>query len=426
MTEFRLISAILRSTWLIHPEWVNQHAPLIARLLSGEDVKLKESRVESFFVNALTGEVEPDGGSKESRGTVAIIGIDGPLMKHDGLCSYGTRTYMQMIKEAAANRKVDAIVIPIDSPGGQVSGTASLAETIQSIDKPVVALVDDGMAASAAYWIGSAADEIYASRKTDDVGSIGVYMQFADYRGAYERMGIKVEDIYSRLSSEKNLDYRQALEGKYDLLKDELDYIARTFIDAVKSNRKGKLNLDAGDPFKGAIYNAEKAMEIGLIDGIMPFDAAVSRAYELSQDKNFKKSHNNMFGNKYPKLHALRGLAAEAVTDDQLEAVNAELQENGVTTVAVVSNASMDEAERAVTDLAAAQGKIKGLEGELAAAQADAAAWKAKAESYGAQPGAEPTSPAKEGSEVKGEESKDPFYSEADAEIDAILNQKPA
>lgn len=420
MSEFRLISAILRNTWLIHPEWVNQHGPFISRLIAGENVQLNDQRAEPFAINALNGNRFFKDYNEAPKGAVAVIAMEGPVMKHDGWCSYGSRSFSQMIAAADDHPNISSIVLRVDSPGGQVDGTPTLADTIRNVRKPVITLVD-GMAASAMYWIGSAADEMWASQKVDFIGSIGVYSSYSDYVAMYERLGVKFHDIYSRRSPEKNKGIREARKGNYEALQDELDYIADKFIEAVKLNRKGKLNLEAGDPFKGAIYHAEQAVEIGLIDGIMSFDAAVSRAYELSQDKNFSKSHNNMYGNKYPKLHALRGLAAEAVTDEQLESINAELQKNGVTAVSVVSQASMDEAEQAVTDLAAAQEKITSLQGQLATAAANVISWKEKAESYGSQPGETPTTPKKEGNEITSEDKKDPFYTEVDAEIDAIL-----
>jgi protease-4 len=51
--------------------------------------------------------------------------------------------------------------------------------------KPVVAIIDDGIAASAAMWIASAASEIYLTKKTDQVGSIGVYTTLADWYSYY-------------------------------------------------------------------------------------------------------------------------------------------------------------------------------------------------------------------------------------------------
>ncbi len=80
---------------------------------------------------------------------------------------------------AASNPNIAAIVLQIDSPGGEVSGTQQLADVIKSVQKPVVAFVD-GMMASAALWIGSAADEIIASTPQDIIGSIGTMMSFGD------------------------------------------------------------------------------------------------------------------------------------------------------------------------------------------------------------------------------------------------------
>jgi protease-4 len=88
---------------------------------------------------------------------------------------------------------VSRVVLDIDSPGGSVTGVPELASRIKAAadERPVFAFTD-GMMCSAAYWLASQADAIYAT-KSADVGSIGVYMALLDTTRAFEMEGIRTE-----------------------------------------------------------------------------------------------------------------------------------------------------------------------------------------------------------------------------------------
>jgi len=114
---------------------------------------------------------------------IAVVGIRGPMVK--GVGAFGqmfgladTNLINESVKRALADNQIKKLILDIDSPGGDVDGIVDLGDTIAAADKPVIAQVS-GMAASAAYYIASQADEIYAGR-ADQVGSIGVYAMLYD------------------------------------------------------------------------------------------------------------------------------------------------------------------------------------------------------------------------------------------------------
>ncbi|MFB1487414.1 MULTISPECIES: S49 family peptidase [unclassified Thiocapsa] len=118
---------------------------------------------------------------------VRIIPLYGPILRRNSFLSrlLGWPTVEALALEiTAANDApgVGRIVLDIDSPGGVVCGTAELAALIRQSRKPVVAYVE-GMAASAAYWLASAADEIVCGRSAL-VGSIGVVATYRPDRNA--------------------------------------------------------------------------------------------------------------------------------------------------------------------------------------------------------------------------------------------------
>lgn len=220
--------------------------------------------------------------------SVAVIDINGPIMKYGGDCGEpGAVHFERFIKEANASGRIVGILLNIDSPGGMVDGTQSVVNAIKNSQKPVVSIVSDGMMASAAVWIGSAANEVYASMKTDTIGSIGVYSTIYDFKGWFEQNGIKIHEIYAPQSKDKNRDYKEALKGNYSLIQAELKLIADEFISSVKENRNGKISFENENPFTGKMYPADQAKAIGLIDGIISFDEAVNRVYQLAgKDKS--------------------------------------------------------------------------------------------------------------------------------------------
>jgi signal peptide peptidase SppA len=343
--SYTLASAILKGRWLLETNTARSYLPIVANVIKGQTsfeaaTDEEKQALEPYNVTAnFTGTQQ---GSTQETKTIAFVPVRGVLVKYTESCGpRGMTEIANNIKRLDADTTIDAIVLKIDSPGGMVDGTQTLADAINDCQKPVIAFIDDGMAASAAYWIASACDEIYASQKTDNIGSIGVYMTLADWKAYYESQGLPVHEIYADQSSEKNLEAKQAFKKNYAPIKKQLlNPIADEFIAAVKNNRKGKLNEAKGDPFKGAIYMAEEAVQLGLIDGLKSFDETVQRAAELSAlsagGSITAQTEHDMtikINNQQLALAAVLGIAfAEGETEKELDltqenivAVNAEL-----------------------------------------------------------------------------------------------------
>jgi ClpP class serine protease len=293
--SFSTLSAIFKSQWLIDASEARNYLPMVHNMIElGTKFERQDNIIELMIVaegqqaktvQSVNGSViSPD--EFASKKNTIVMSISGPLLKGDQECGpVGMMTMANMINTLSAQENVGTIILDIDSPGGQVFGTQELANAIKQSPKKTIAVVQEGMACSAAYWIASSCDEIYSTGKLNVFGSIGVMTRIADFDAYYEKEGLKIHNIYSRLSSEKNLDYKEALEGKQDLVKDDLDFVATEFIAAVKANRPN-LNLKAGDPFKGATYKAEQALEYGLIDGIKSFKEILQSTMETNNKPN--------------------------------------------------------------------------------------------------------------------------------------------
>lgn len=297
---YLLISQIVKGKFFLRPDIALAMGPQVNRLLSNEESP--ENPTERSL-EILT--IDPDGKmmkffsdagdpnenissmyDEAPEGSVAMIPIKGTMLKYGTMCDYGATELADFIMEAGSHKNISAIVLDIDSGGGAVDAVAPLVQVIgrvrNQMKKPVVASVD--LACSAAYWVASVCDRIIADNSISaEVGSIGVMMSFYDVRGYYEKEGVKFHTVYSNESPDKNLAFQQALDGEYDLIKEsELDPLARSFQQAIKENRKGKLDTSAKGVLSGKTYFGEEAKRIGLIDEIGDNMRAFEFAFNLS------------------------------------------------------------------------------------------------------------------------------------------------
>jgi protease-4 len=116
---------------------------------------------------------------------------------------------------------------------------------------------------------------------------VGVVTSFIDTRPVMEERGYKFHEIYPEESKHKNEAFRLALEGKYDMIKEEhLSPLAKKFQAAV---RAGRPNLkEATGVLTGKTFNADTALEYGMIDGIGSLHDALERIDILNELKNFQ------------------------------------------------------------------------------------------------------------------------------------------
>jgi len=276
--NYRLTSTILKSVWAIEPRAALAHGSMLSLLLNENIPTLEIEKQQQPYAVDNKGN-KYDSFQEAQKGSVAIIPIIGELMKYSQVCGpIGMREIGNIIQQADANPNIDAIILLIDSPGGTVDGTESLANVVKSTNKPIVSYID-GMMCSAALWVGTSANEIIASTPNDEVGSIGVMIQFADMQPVWEEMGVKFHRVRADQSKDKNEVIYQALEGNYDMIKKEmLNPLADAFINAVKQNRPNTKE----NQLTGKVFFA-KDITGSLIDGIGTLNYAIERALSLVQ-----------------------------------------------------------------------------------------------------------------------------------------------
>ncbi len=289
-----LLLQLSKGIFFIDPIQAQAFGPAVAALFSGKGEDIKALLPELYYSGPLKNNLPfysaTQGGSpyesldQAPRGSVSIVPVKGAIMKQDYCGSPGTKSMLSFLKAADQHSNISGHILEIDSPGGAADAWLDLSEGIKSLNKPVIAWVD-GMAASAAFGIASAATEIIAANEMSQIGSIGTYISWRDYKSSDEARGIKTIEVYASRSTEKNLEFREAANGNTEpLLKNLLDPINEIFLTSVERNRFNK-KLNTEKAFTGKLFLAKEAKSTGLIDSIGSFDYALSRIQKLTKTK---------------------------------------------------------------------------------------------------------------------------------------------
>jgi len=218
----------------------------------------------------LYGAVTADTGAKLAtadrvsiNGNVGFLDVSGPVMPRSSWLAdlFGLSSVEQIsadLRALEADDDVTDIVILMDSPGGSVTGMPDLADQIRALNKRTTAFVT-GTMASAAYWFGSAADNIVASQ-TALVGSIGVVGTVTPWAKTGEITVVSSQSPYKRRDP--------ASKEGLAKLQGQVDAMADIFINNVAANRGVDRDTVLQKYGKGDIFLAAEALERGMIDGV--------------------------------------------------------------------------------------------------------------------------------------------------------------
>ncbi|MBR5071719.1 MAG: signal peptide peptidase SppA [Oscillospiraceae bacterium] len=187
--------------------------------------------------------------------------------------SLSTFTICDYLDQIAADRHNKGLFIEIDSPGGSVYDSdkiyQALMEYKELTGRPIVAACLSTMC-SGAYYIASAADEIYAER-TADVGSIGVYIEMMDVSELAGKLGVKVDYIRSSENKAMGNMYNAMTDEQRAIYQSIIDEHYERFLDIVQKSR-GYDRETLRKIADGRSYTATQALQNGLIDGIKEYD----------------------------------------------------------------------------------------------------------------------------------------------------------
>lgn len=214
------------------------------------------------------------------RNGVAIIPIYGSIFRYANMftdISGATSTQMLALdfKNALDDVNVKAIILEIDSGGGQANGISELSQMIYEArgKKPIKAYIG-GSGASAAYWLASSADEVIIN-DTGIAGSIGAMLSFDDHTEQKEKEGIKEMKYISSVSPLKNSNSElQAL----------VDSLGQIFVENVARNRSVSVEEVLTNYGKGGLLVGKDAVTAGLADKVGTFEEVLSSLTSSSRN----------------------------------------------------------------------------------------------------------------------------------------------
>lgn len=250
--------------WAIQESW-------LLRLQSRSVIGLLESQI-TVDVEVVDLEAK-QGGVAKVNGSVTVLPVRGLISQRDSIFSQifgGTSTERLGAQfDAAMNSdQVKGIVLDIDSPGGTTYGVQELAEKIFQArgQKPIIA-VANSLAASAAYWIGSAADKLMVT-PGGDVGSIGVYCLHEDWSKADETAGVKTTLVSAGKYKVEANPWEPLSEDARQALQDGVDATYGEFVAAVAKHRGVSSSVVRSGFGQGRTVRSKEAVAEGMADRV--------------------------------------------------------------------------------------------------------------------------------------------------------------
>jgi signal peptide peptidase SppA len=211
-------------------------------------------------------------------GETAVVSVAGSLgyketdwSRYLGMMTY--ETLANIMAMLVSDQGVTNAVLDVDSPGGVARGVSLATDAIHAAREAGLQVVahTTGDMCSAAYWISSAAEQIYASKHAD-VGSIGVIMVHHEVTKALEQDGVKVTVF--RKGDEKALGspYEPLDDKARASIEERLERTYTGFIDTIAANRGIPSDKVRASIATGKVFSAHEAQSLGLIDGIQTFN----------------------------------------------------------------------------------------------------------------------------------------------------------
>lgn len=241
---------------------------------------------DSISIYEYLSTIEED--KNESKNKIAVINIEGTIVTGEATYNVaGSDTIVKNIRKAIKDNSVKALVLRVNSPGGDVWASELITNALnefKSSERPIVTSMGD-IAASGGVWVTTLSDEIWAKNQTI-TGSIGVYGIIPTLDGIYEWAGIQVDGVSSTRAGE--WDERLPMpEYVTEAIQAGIDHTYDKFVSKVAENRdmpyKEILSI-AG----GRIWSGEKAVQLGLVDKIGDLDNAIESAANFAELDDYK------------------------------------------------------------------------------------------------------------------------------------------
>lgn len=282
----RVLSFIDKTPWAIKPDALEKIISIANRSYSDPNLVAAIKAEQSLLI--------PESNDNNE---IAIIDVIGSIFARANLFTevsgaVSLEALERQLDKALYDDSIKAIILRIDSPGGEVTGTHEFVNYLDEACeiKPIVAYVA-GMACSAAYWIASATSHIYVD-KTATLGSIGVVAAWTDDSKARTAAGLTDYEVVSSQSPKKRLDPKLD-DGRAELQK-QIDGLADIFIDDVAAFRDVSRDKVISDFGRGSTFLANEAIALGMADEISSLREVIAELTTADTSNNNTNNLNNI------------------------------------------------------------------------------------------------------------------------------------
>ena len=359
----------VRIPWWASRQWLlSQHGEmmLLASSEDGPDVPRMGRRCQQEPETLALGTYE---------GGIASLSIQGVLMSSAPWFFEGDTDYdiaAKLVRTADADPEIRALILEVDSPGGEATGVSTLADAVRDCQIPVVVQVG-ALCCSAAYWVASQADWIVAG-PTTQVGSIGTIRRSLSVDALLKKIGLDVLTQRSEQSPDKALNPADSKRGA-TLSQGALNAYTSMFHRYVAAGRGVSPEHVADHYGKGSTFNGEEALPLGLIDAIGQLPDAITKARQLADERAQMPATNNT-----PALS--RTEESMSSNTDSTPAVAGTDTANNLSAMLQAANSRAEKAENA---LAALQGEHQDLAAKQSALTTERDSLAAEVEKFKAQ-----------------------------------------
>ena len=232
---------------------------------------------------------------KGVRERIAVIYAQGPVLYGEGSENLiGQKIFLEAIEDAVKNRRVKAIVLRVDSPGGSALSSDIIWNALIKAKKEKPLVVSMGnVAASGGYYLAVAGDEIYANDMTI-TGSIGVFATVPNIKGFTDDIGINVQHVETHKNALGYSVFEAPNKEFRSSIKKGIEHVYATFKQRVADGR-GLTIEEVETIAQGRVWTGKQALDNGLLDGLGGMDEALAAAARLAELDEYNLT-------SYPKI----------------------------------------------------------------------------------------------------------------------------
>lgn len=249
----------------------------------------------------------------DSKEVIAVLRLNGVIGKVSTVVQSGLtlESLNELIEKAFKIKKLKALCLIINSPGGSPVQSELMANRIRELSKEnkikVFSFIED-MAASGGYWLACSGDQIYALRSSI-IGSIGVVSSGFGFHEAINKLGIE-RRVYTEGKNKAILDpFKPINKEDLKIIKNLQKQVYEHFVDYVKTRRVGKLTQQDDILFNGEFWAGQTALDYGLIDGL-------GDIYSVMKEKFGDNIKFRYLCAKQPWIKKKLGMASKILSDN--------------------------------------------------------------------------------------------------------------